>query len=150
MSGSAVPTCKAYLFGTVLPTLFPPPAQVTYGLPGSFEGNDMVTVGNARVTCETPVMGSARRVEEGIELSVMISCYRAGGPEAQQQATEAAYAMYSTFRDHFRATGNETLGGACREARVTSHELIEDDDPDDITNGRLSQIEITLSIKARQ
>ncbi len=147
---SAVPGIKRYLFETVLPTLFPAPALITYGIPGSFEADDIITVGNARVTDGVPVMGSARRTEELIELTVLISCYRAGGPEAQIVATEAAYALYTTLRDHFRGTGNETLGGACREARVTSHELSEDDDPNDITSGRLSQIEAVVTLKARQ
>jgi hypothetical protein len=147
---SAVPGIKRYLFETVLPGLFPAPTLITYGIPGTFEADDIVTVGNARVTNDVPVMGSQRRTEELIELTVLISCYRAGGPGAQLTATEAAYAIYTALRDHFRVTGNETLGGACREARVTSHELSEDDDPDDITNGRLSQIEAVITLKARQ
>lgn len=146
---SSVPGIKAYLFGTAFPALFPD-TQITYGMPGSFEGQDVVTVGNARVVNDVPVMSNARRVEEVIELQVLLSCYRPGGPEAQQQATEAVYGLYSTLRDYFRTAPNETLGGNCRESRVTSHDLIEDDDEDDITNGRLSQIEAVITIRARQ
>ena len=147
---SCVPAVKAALCGTVLPILFPAPIQVTYGVPGPFEGDDLVSVGAARVQCDDPVMSSARRVEETVELSILLSSWRAGGPQAQQLATEAAYAMLSTLRDHFRTAPNETIGGTCRTARVTSHELWEDDDPEAIANGRLSQIEVVLTISARQ
>ena len=147
---SSVPAIKGYLVDTVLPTLFPAPALITYGMPGTFEPNDIVTVGNVRVTNSDPVMGNQRRVEELIEVSILLSCYRAGGPAAQRTATEAVYGMYSALRDYFRTSPNETLGGSVRTSRVTSHELFEDDDPDAVKNGRLSQIEVVLTINARQ
>jgi hypothetical protein len=94
-------------------------------------------------------MSPSRPVEELVEMDLTISCYRPGGTEVQQDATEAAFVMLGTFRDHFKTRPNETLGGACRTARVTNYDLFEDDDPEAVTDGRLAQILLTLTIHAR-
>lgn len=145
----SVPACKRYLYDTVLPELFPG-VQVFYSLPGTFEEADMILLGGAVSTSELPVMGSSHRVEDLIEQTIVISCFRRGGPEAQIEATESAYEYFEALRDHFRTSTKETLGGNCIWARITGHELVEDEDPEDTEDGRLSQVTVTITIRARQ
>lgn len=143
---SAVPQAKSYLVGTLLPSLFPT-AVVSYGLPDGYDDADLICVTNAREVDTQPVYGTTRPVEERGEIDLLISCYRAGG--TQQQATEAAYAIRDSLRSHFRTSPNERLGGAVRAAAVTAAELFEDDDPDAIADGRLAQLNVTISFQAR-
>jgi len=79
--------------------------------------------------------------------------YRPGDQSQQQDATERAYAMCDDLTEYLRTAPNEALGGACREARVTSHELVESavtvpGDPSRVT-GRTAEIEAVVTSTAR-
>jgi hypothetical protein len=68
--------------------------------------------------------------------------------------TEAAYTILGSIEDYLQHSGNAsstqiTLGGVVREARVTSHELAETADPDDLALGRLAEITATVTAHAR-
>lgn len=145
---TSIPLVKAFLVDTLLPGLFPD-AQITYGLPAASRANDLISVRNARVENTQPVYGTTRPIDEDGTVDVLISCYRPGGEAEQRDATEAAFTIHDALRNHFKSNPNETLGGAVRTAGVLSAELFEDDDPDDIASGRLSQIEVVLGFKAR-
>ena len=150
MAGTALLACKAYLVDTAMPTMFGTSVQVSYGLPPSYIGQDLVYVGDAQVQEEMPVYGTPRPQEETIELSVVIKSSRRGNEgTAQRVASEAAMGLLTTLRDYFKVLGNETLGGACRQARVTSYQLSEDPPDQDTTQGRLAEIHVTITIRAR-
>lgn len=144
-AGSAIPGAKAALVA-LLTGLFPD-AQVTYGLPGTYEQPDLVVVGNARAESTQDVMGTRRPRREDATIEITFSCFRAGGPEAQQTATEAAFAMLGTFADYFRAQGAETLSGACDRASVGSYELAEEEDPEVLEKGRLATVTCPLAVQ---
>lgn len=148
MSGTALSSCKTYLVDTLLPSLFPS-AEVVWGWAPDTAADDVVMVLNAQVQNSQPVYGTQRPVEETMSLQVTISCWRAGGREAQRTASLQAMSMYSTLRDYFKTNANETLGGICRWVRVVSYELAEDDDEEAMHQGRLAQVDVVLSIRAR-
>ena len=152
MTTSSVPAIKSYLFGTVLPTVYAgvTGVQILYGPAGSHLDDDVVMVGDVRTSPEVTVMSPTRPYDERIDVTVVISCTRRGPDSATQQtATEQAFNLLSLFRDYFKTRGNEILGGACRESRVTSYDLVESADPEVISNGRNAAITVTLSCIAR-
>ena len=143
-TGSAIPGAKAALV-TLLTGLFPG-AQVSYGLPGTYMQADIIVVGNGSARSEQQVMGTSRPRREEATIEVTFSCFRGGGQESQQEATEAAFALAGVFADHFRTQGNETLSGACSNAWVTGYDLFEDDDPEVLERGRLATVTATLAV----
>lgn len=148
---SAAPAFKAALF-TACQTLYPVPALVTYGHPGNASANDMIALMNVTSEQEVGPLSPQRRREETLTCDVVISCWRGGAD--QQTVTEAAYALLASLEDYLQDTGvtastQITLGGAVRDARVTSHELAETEDPDDMALGRLAEITATVTARVR-
>ncbi len=149
---SAVPAIKSALLAR-LRTLFPD-AMVSYGPPQSL-ADEMASVAGASVRHERPTVGGPTRSrEETADVSVILSCAVAGDGEswddAQQQATEAAYRMLDVLEDHFRDRSHATLGGACRDAIVSSHELAEyKTDADGYAAGRIGEITATITCRTR-
>jgi hypothetical protein len=150
---SAVPAVKAYLVKTVLPALFPPPVLASYGAPGIDQPDIIVGVGNAETEIERPAAATSRPREEVTTLTVIFSVFAGGDETVQELVTETAFAMLGTFADYFKTKPNETLGGACREAWVSSYTLDEAvaTAPNDTTviTGRVAEITAVLTVKAR-
>lgn len=121
---SAAPIVKAALVATCR-SLYPAPVLVSYGTPGSYQPNDLVVVMSSRTEPVVGPMSPARRRDEVVETVVLFSVYRPGDETQQQVATERAFELLDVLQDYLRTSPNETLGGACREARVTEHELTE-------------------------
>lgn len=121
---SSAPAVKAALKAQ-LATLFPPPVVVSYGLPGAHIPDEIIVVGDQNVEVGRPTMGTARSREEVVETVVTVSIYRTGDETVQQVATERAWEVFDSLSQWFRTKPNETLGGACREAWVTSGALVE-------------------------
>lgn len=149
---SAVPALKRAL-RDVLRQLFPD-ARVSYGPPQSL-ADVMAAVTTASVRHERPTAGGPTRSREEIaDIEVVLSCFTAGDGEswddAQQEATEAAYDMLDVLEDHFRDRTAATLGGACRDAIVSSHELAEyKTDADGYASGRIGEITATITCRTR-
>lgn len=153
---SAVPALKLAL-RSLLADLYPD-AQITYGPPTNL-ADQMAAVGNASVEHERPTAGGASRSREEVaDIEVILSCAASGTSgdgemwdDAQQTATEAAYAMLDTLVDHFRDRTAQTLGGACRDANVSSHELAEytTTDADGFVTGRVGEITATITCRTR-
>lgn len=148
---SAAPAFKNALYDALV-VLFPAPKLVTYGHPGGQSADDMIGVMDMSSEQELATMGTNRRREETITVEVVISCWR-GGTD-QQTVTEAAYTILGSIEDYLQHSGTAsstqiTLGGVVREARVTSHELTETADPDDLALGRLAEITATITAHVR-
>jgi hypothetical protein len=151
---SAVPAVKAQLVTTVLPTLFPSPVLVSYGPPGAHQPDVIIGVGNAEVEIERPVAATSRPREEVFTLNVVFSVFSGGDETVQQAVTEQAFTMLSAFADYFKTKPNETLGGTCREAWVSSYVLDESEalaPPEDGggVSGRVAEITTVLTVKSR-
>jgi len=136
---------------TLIGALFPDTSavQAAYGTPGAVAAQDVVLVGDARVTVSRPTMGPRRSREHAIELDVVFDCFRFGGAEQQQPATEAALAALDVLEEHLRVPGNETLTGTCREAWVSGYELTEPDDAEETGQGRRSIVTATITAAVR-
>ena len=149
---SAVPALKVKL-RDLLRGLFPD-ARVSYGPPQSL-ADQMASVAGASVRHERPTAGGATRSREEIaDIQVILSIAVPGDGEswddAQQAATEGAYAMLDVLEDHFRDRTAATLGGACRDAIVSSHELAEyKTDADGYAAGRIGEIIATITCRTR-
>jgi hypothetical protein len=153
VTGSSAPTVKAALF-TELETLFPDPIQVAYGDPGSDVQNQIVSVGTMRADLAMANMGRRplRSRDETLQIDVLFSVFSGGVDiEAQQLATEAAYALLGTFMDWVATVGNETVAGSCRNAWVASHSLEEAVATNDANDpiGRLATVTAVLTTEAR-
>lgn len=145
--GSAAPAVKAALYARCQ-ALYADPVQVCYGHPGTDQEDDIVSVAGARSTQDVATMTPNRPREESLDVDVVFSVYRGGGPESQQVATERAYALLALLEDYLKTT-DYTLAGTVRLARVTSHVLAESDDPDVLAQGRVSEITATVTCQVR-
>ncbi len=149
---SAVPALKVKL-RDLLRDLFPD-ARVSYGPPQSL-ADQMASVAGASVTHERPTAGGPTRSREEVaEIEVLLSIAVPGDGEswddAQQKATEGAYAMLDVLEAHFRNPTTSTLGGACRDAIVSSHELAEyKTNADGYAAGRIGEITATITCRTR-
>ncbi|MBT9255377.1 hypothetical protein KMZ30_07300 [Phycicoccus sp. KQZ13P-1] len=139
---------------TVCRALFPSPVLVVYGRPGPYTADDMVLVLGQTLVADVATMTPSRTQEETVTTTVVFSVFRGGEvTTVQQQATERAYEMATAFADHFKTRPNETLAGACREARVTGMSLAEAPmtaaDDRTVILGALAEVTVTLTSKAR-
>jgi hypothetical protein len=145
--GSVAPAAKAAL-SSLCRTLFPS-AQVTYGHPGAAQQPDIVAIGNVRSRQVVAALNAATRPrEETFDIDVLVSVWRGGGIEAQQDATETAYGMVGAIEHALQVT-NPTLSGTCRVARVSGHEMEEAWDLAVIEHGRVCEIKVVVSCAAR-
>jgi hypothetical protein len=151
---SALPAVKAQLVTTTLPALFPEPVLVSYGPPGPRQPDVIIGVGNAEVQIERPTASPSRPREEVFTLEVIFSVFSGGDETVQQAVTELAFTLLGTFADFFKTRPNETLGGTCREAWVSSYVLEESAafaPPEDGggVSGRVAEITSVLTVKSR-
>jgi len=144
---SKAPAVKAALF-TLCQTLYPVPIQVAYGHPGTDLESDIVSVGAVRAIQEIATMSTMRNREETVTVDVIFSCFAGGGAETQQTVTERCYSLCALLENYLQAT-DYTLAGTARLARVTGAELIESDDPDLLSLGRLSELTATVEVQVR-
>lgn len=152
MASSVAPVLKSGLV-TMLTTAFAdePTVRVSYGHPGLAPEPDLVGVMGVLTEQETATLGNRSR-EETLRVAVTVSCAVGGGPEAQQAATERAYALLADIESALRT--DPTVGGACRMAVVEGADLAEDiwwaeayDPP--VAVGRVAEITATIRAVAR-
>lgn len=146
---TAAPTVKAALVA-MMETAFASDSQVhvSYGHPGRPEEDDIAAAMGVWSEQEWAAMrvGGASR-EETLMLSVSLSSFVGGGPEAQQTATERAYALLNTLETALRA--DPTIGGTVRLAGVQSHEMLEATDPEVLSRGRVTDISVLIRAATR-
>ena len=149
---SAVPAIKAAL-RDLLAHLYPD-ARVTYGPPQGL-ADQMVSVIGATVQHERPTSGGPTRSREEVaDVRVILSVAAAGDEESWDSAAEKActqvYAMFDQLEAAFRDRSVQTLGGACRDAIVSSHELSEYHSMNgSVITGRIAEIAATVTCRTR-
>lgn len=152
--GSAFPGVKRALV-TAMTSLYSdmvPPPLVSYGDPGTYQPNQIVAVMGTSTLNERPVMGTGRPREEIMLVQVVFSVFAPGTETQQETATEAAYVLHDRLADYFKTKPNETLGGACREAWVSGHDLTENQAVNPKSNaitGRIAEIRATVTVRTR-
>lgn len=93
---------------------------VVEGAPGNYMPDIIVAVASdVRQSVERPVMGRNRVREIEVQVDVVISVAIAGNNTAAITARQVANAAAEPLQIFFRS-GDETLGGACREAFISS------------------------------
>ncbi|MBK6874068.1 MAG: hypothetical protein IPG94_22620 [Kineosporiaceae bacterium] len=150
MSGVAAPAIEDHLIEALLPSLWPD-VQISRGHPGRWVKPDVAWLGPTVCTSAGQVcMGPLRLQDEPYEITVLISCTRAGDHTAQADADAAAWALLSALRDNLRAATTPNLGGTCVRAKLASYSLERSDDAELLEkHGRNATITAVLEVLAR-
>lgn len=86
--------------------------------------------------------------EEAADLTLVVSCYVGGGPEAQPIATARAYSLLAAV--HARLLADPTLSGSCRVAAVNPDHRYAPGIGYDATGrvplGRVTEISATVTV----
>ncbi|MHA7275364.1 hypothetical protein ACX80O_02355 [Arthrobacter sp. Hz1] len=121
---------------------------VSFGQPGTFEPDDIVSFERVTERQDPATMGTNRSREEVLTLDVIISCYRGGGPEQEQVCSARAYDLLRRIEIYARKT-DTTIGGAVRHCFLQSHESDGATLPELIAQGRTIDITATFEARAR-
>lgn len=145
MSGTKAAAFKLGLVDA-LTAAMPSGVLVTYGHPGALSADDIVAVRSVSSDLAVATMSTNRSREETLTARVTFSCWR-GGTD-QQTVTERAYALLELLDTSLRVT-DITVGGTVRDSMISGHELAEGEEPDDLTRGRIAEIDVTITARAR-
>ena len=147
---TAAPLVKAAMV-SLLTAAFAADGSVTvsYGDPGQSITPDLVMVTDVEAEQEIAALRVRPSRDETLRVTVVISTFVGGGPEAQQPATERAYAIFAVLADAIRA--DVTVAGTCRMAQVAEHVMTEmaAADLDASTQGRITGIAAVITALAR-
>ena len=145
---SNAPAVKAALKALLTSAFAADPAVgVSYGHPGPDPRDDLIAVMGVTGEQEPGPMRPNPLREERLRATVIVSCFVGGGPEAQQPATDRAYALLAAIETALR--GDLTLGGLVRRADLVEHELVEDESEPPATPGRIAEISAVIATEAR-
>ena len=144
MTASQGAALKAALFAA-LPNeaALAAPVLVCYGLPGTYQPDDIVAILDADGDSQHATISPNRSREETIRQTFTISCYRGG--DLQQTCTERAFALMDAVVDYCRTT-DPTVGGTVRsmlpDVTWGFEESVEE-------QGRVTDLTFTLTFNAR-
>jgi hypothetical protein len=147
MSTSAAKDLKAALYAACQ-SLYAAPVQVAFGHPGLNLEDDVVSVGRVWSSQEMATMGAGRARDEELWCDVTFSCYRGGGVEAEQIASDAAFALLASLETYCRLT-DTTLGGVMRWTALADLTCEGSTDPEVLAAGRVVEIVATFHGFAR-
>jgi len=119
---------------------------VSFGTPGTWEPDEIVAVGRVSESQDQATMGTNRSREEVIELEVVISVARGGGPEMERVCSDRCYEILRLIERHFRMD-DVTVGGTVRECFLKSHDSAGATAEELLAHGRV--IDITAIFEAR-
>lgn len=121
--------------------------MVTYGMPGTFEPDDLVSILDVKADQEPMTMGNRGR-EETLTLRVEISCFRGGGAEQELVCAQRAYQILRMIEHYFRKT-DTTVGGTVRHCFLEGHDSQGQSDPQLLDKGRVIEISARFLAQAR-
>lgn len=143
---SKAPLVKKALY-VACQSLYPLPIKVSYGHPGQNQPDDIVAVMRVTQANDLSTMGNSRHRDEVLDVTVTVSCW--SGTDDQSIVTERAYSLLGLLEDYLQNT-DPNLGGLCiKAARVVSHELVETEDDEDLSMGRLAEIAAVVRCTCR-
>lgn len=120
--------------------------MVCFGQPGTFDPDDIVSVGRVSEQQTEATISTNRTRNETIQLEVQISCYRGGGPEMERVCSDRAYELLRMIETQVRVT-DTTVGGSVWWCFLASHDSAGATDPALLGQGRT--IDITAIFEAR-
>lgn len=147
-SSTAAAAFKDAAYGVGVTLWTGDPVQVTFGHPGVTQLDDIVAFMDVSASQEPATFGTNRSREETLELKVMFSCFRAGGPDMEKAAFDRAVELQAELETSFRVT-DTTVGGSVRECFLTDIRIASATDEQTLAKGRLVEIEATYTAKAR-
>jgi hypothetical protein len=121
---------------------------VTFGAPGTYAPNDIVSFLDITADQEVATLGSNRGRDEQIDLTVSISSVVHGGQEAELLAHERAYGLLRALEYYVRRT-DTSVGGTVRHCFLVRHGSSGQTDPALIAQGRVTEIVATFRAVAR-
>jgi hypothetical protein len=106
---------------------------------------------NTRQPITRPTEGPRRTRQKDVEFDVVISVWSGGTESVQQSLMEAVDDLSELLESYFRTSGNETLGGGCFDAWVSSIDGPTPDVTVDPQSGAISgrQAESVVTVTAR-
>jgi hypothetical protein len=118
---AALLTACSTLYGSVTDSLNAP-VQVVLGFPSSYQAQNIVSVGiSTRQPVTRPTLTTNRSRDKACTVTVTFSMFRAGTPDAAQQGVaDDCDDLVALLEGYFQVAGNERLGGASRDAYVSS------------------------------
>jgi hypothetical protein len=122
-----------------------PHVLVTYGAPGTFEPEDLVSFLGIESNQDPATIGNRSR-EEALTIEVSISCWRGGGQDMELVCAQRAYQLLRMIETQVRVT-DTTVSGTVRHCFLVSHESSGATDLQFLETGRV--IEITARFAAR-
>lgn len=121
---------------------------VTFGGPGTYAPNDLVSFLDVTADQEVATLGSNRGRDEQIDLTVSISCVVHGGQEAELLSHARAYSLLRDIEYYVRRT-DTTVGGTVRHCFLIRHGSSGQTDPALLSQGRVTEIVATFRAVAR-
>jgi hypothetical protein len=128
------------------------PVLVSFGPPGEYQPSAIVAIMDCHGEIERPTLGTNRSREMAAAIEVTISVYTPGDESAQQVSLTKACELLDTLEDNLRLSPNERLGGACRDAWISSANpkgSVAMDPELDSVAGRVTDIEATITALIR-
>lgn len=128
---------------------------VCYGHPGTVQPPDIVSVGQITAQQDMATLSNAKRTRDLVlTAEVVVSVFRAGGPEQEQVAGDRAYALLDLVEEYLRTTDTQLATSNGGTPLVwwcfcTSHDSDGSTDPEVLANGRLIEIRATFTARAR-
>lgn len=122
--------------------------QVTNGHPGMTEMDDLVVFTEIQ-SAQVPGPQGGRRIrDETLTLTVIFSCFRAGGPEMETVAAARAFELLGQLENQVRKTDTH-LGGIVQWCFLKELASEGSTDPEILAAGRLSTIAAQFEARAR-
>lgn len=119
--------------------------QVCLGIPGASLWDDIVSIGDTSMEADFATLSTNRSREETIRQDVLISSWRAGGPEMEQVVTDRAYELLGLIENHLRKT-DPTLDGVALWCFLTNVEFTSTTTP---TEGRIAAVLAQFTARTR-
>lgn len=140
---------KSALYEAARTLYDPDTVLVSFGLSTArADLNEMVALLEVRVRQEQgPLSATNRSRDEYVEQQVVISVFRAG-PHDDREVSEAAYEHLRKLEYYVRQT-DTTLGGVAMHCQLTEHESYGYTQVENLSHGRLCEIEATFTARVR-
>lgn len=122
--------------------------QVAFGHPGMEILDDCVSFGEISTDQTEGPMGGRRSRNEVLTLTVIFSCFRAGGGEMESVAAARAFGLLGELENYFRKT-DTSVGGTVEWCFLSGLASDGSTDPDVLAAGRLCTIAAQFTARAR-
>jgi hypothetical protein len=121
--------------------------QISLGNPGPSQLDDIVSIDDTTVEADVATLGPSRPRDETIRQIVVVSVFRAGGPEQETVVTDRAYELLGAIENHLRKT-DPSLGGVAMWCFLTRVEFTSTD-AQTVGGGRLAGIYAEFTARTR-